>query len=83
MGQAAVRAVLDLASAMAKGILSAAEWGAKMRNSLTALSGGDARIGQAQEGRAAIARPRTSHCRRCDKQAEADNQRRDSAQARR
>ena len=48
VGQAAVRAVLDLASAMAKGILSAAEWGAKMRNSLTALSGGDAKKAERQ-----------------------------------
>ncbi len=48
VGQAAVRAVLDLATAMGKGILSAAEWGAKMRNSLTALSGGDAKKAERQ-----------------------------------
>lgn len=48
VGQAAVRAVLDLATAMGKGILSAAEWGAKMRNSLTALAGGDAKKAERQ-----------------------------------
>jgi hypothetical protein len=48
VGSAAVRAVLDLATAMGKGILSAAEWGAKMRNSLTALAGGDAKKAEKQ-----------------------------------
>ena len=50
VGQAAVSAVLSLATAMGKGVLSAAEWGAKMRNSLTALAGGDAKKAEKQLG---------------------------------